>query len=205
MINSNLAKKNQINTFLNNYFNLFVVVFVSFTLFVAYLFLLKPKVDETTMTISENISSHEKLLQAEKNKLTSLQAAVLSYNNINKVDLDRVNTILPDDYDKEALYGEVEEIIKQNGFTPTSISITKDSEIVKPDTGSDVKAVVVPEISDKVGTVNVSVNISAIDYAGLKNLLQVFENNLRIINVKKVTLGDKNSASLEFSTYYYKK
>lgn len=205
MINSGLAKKNQINTFLNNYFNLFVVIFVSLLLFMAYLFLLRPKVDATTMTISENISSHEKLLEAEKNKLSSLQGAVLSYNNINKVDLDRVNTILPDDYDKEALYGEIEEIIKQNGFTPTLISITKDSEAVKTDTGSDVKAVVVPEISEKVGTINIDVSISAIDYAGLKNLLQVLENNLRIINVKKVTLGDKNSASLEFSTYYYKK
>ena len=81
MINSNLAKKNQINTFLNNYFNLFVVVFVSFSLFVAYLFLLKPKVDETTMTISENISSHEKLLQAEKNKLTREELI----NMINKI------------------------------------------------------------------------------------------------------------------------
>lgn len=205
MINSGLAKKNQINTFLNNYFNLFVVIFVSLLLFMAYLFLLRPKVDATTMTISENISSHEKLLEAEKNKLSSLQGAVLSYNNINKVDLDRVNTILPDDYDKEALYGEIEEIIKQNGFTPTLISITKDSEAVKTDIGSDVKAVVVPEISEKVGTINIDVSISAIDYAGLKNLLQVLENNLRIINVKKVTLGDKNSASLEFSTYYYKK
>ena len=205
MTNNNLAKKNQINTFLNNYFNLFVVLFVSVLLFISYLFLLKPKVDITTITISESISSHERLLQAEKAKLSSLQAAILSYNNINKTDLDRVSTILPNDYDKEALYGEIEEIIKQNGFIPTLISITKDSEVVSQEQNPETEEVKVPEISEKVGVINVSLSLSSIDYAGLKNLLGVLENNLRIFNVKEVSLGDKSSASLKFSTYYYKK
>lgn len=204
MVNNDLSKKNYINNLLNNYFNLFVVILVSFLLFMSYSLLLKPKVDETTSAISENISSHEKLLQAEKNKLTSLQEAVLSYNNIDKIDLARVNGILPTEYYKEVLYGEIEEIIKQNGFIPTSIALIKEGEVKDTGAGNSGDKKEAPKTSSKIGSVSISLSISAIDYAGLKNLLGVLENNLRLLDIKEVSLSD-NSADLELVTYYYKK
>lgn len=205
MENNNLAKKNYINNLLNTYFDLFVVVFVVFLLFIAYFLLLKPKVDETISAISENISSHEKLLQAEKNKLASLQEAIASYQKISEVDLLRVNGILPNDYDKEALYGEIEEFVKQNGFIPTSITLTKESENKTADknANTDNKAVV-DKNSSKIGEINISLALSGIDYAGLKNFLGAIENNLRLMDVKSLSLNGANSATLEITTYYYK-
>lgn len=201
--NNNLSKQNYVNNLLNKYFNLFVVILVSFLLFLSYSFFLKPKADETINAISENISSHEKLLQAEKNKLASLQEAVIAYKTINPVDLARVNTILPDDYDKEALYGELEEIIKKNGFIPTLISLTKESETpVKDSNNPNTTA---SKTVSKIGVVNVTLNVASIDYAGAKKLLGVLENNLRLIDIKNVNVGDGRSAVLTFSTYYYKK
>jgi len=201
-MDNNLSKKNYLNNLLNTYFNLFVVVFVSFLLFLSYVLLLKPKVDETTNAVSENISSHEKLLQAEKTKLASLQDAVIAYKKIDPVDLARVNTILPDDYDKEALFGEIEEIIKKNGFIPTSITISKEGEAgaASGDAATDS-----PKAPSKIGVINVSLNIAAIDYAGAKNLLNILESNLRLIDVKEFSFSGENSADLKFSTYYYKK
>lgn len=207
--NNNLVKKNYINNLLNTYFNLFVVIFMSFALFLSYFLLLKPKVDETTNAISENISSHEKILQAEKTKLANLQAAVLAYKSISPVDIARVNSILPDEYDKEALYGEIEEIIKQNGFIPTSITLSKEGEAagVAVPVAADAKTTKVgaAKISDKIGVVDVSISIASIDYAGMKNLLSVLESNIRIFDIQQLSLVDGGAATLKFSTYYYKK
>ena len=204
MVNDNLAKKNYINNLLNNYFNLFVVVFVSFLLLISYFLLLKPKVTETTNSISENIISHEKLLQAEKTKLANLQEAVRDYQNINKDDLTRVNTILPDEYNKEALYGEIEELIKQNGFIPTSIALAKEGETKEGNETSNVENPTANSNSH-IGTINISLGIASIDYAGMKNLLTVLQNNLRLLDVKELKLSDGGAATLEMSTYYYKK
>jgi Tfp pilus assembly protein PilO len=203
MENNNLAKKNYINNLLNTYFDLFVVVFVVFLLFIAYFLLLKPKVDETISAISENISSHEKLLQAEKNKLTSLQEAVASYQKISEIDLQRVNGILPNDYDKEALYGEIEEFVKQNGFIPTSITLTKEDEKKKTEKDNNSKTPTDKD-SSKIGEINISLALSGIDYAGLKNFLGAIESNLRLMDVKSLSLNGSNSATLEITTYYYK-
>jgi hypothetical protein len=155
------------------------------------------------MAISDNISSHQKILQAEKIKLASLQTAIADFNKIDQVDLDRVNAILPNNYDKELLYGEIEEIIVKSGYEPTLISISKEDDALKE--GATPPKIVVPKVSDKIGLVNISINISAIDYAGLKNLLDVFENNLRLIDVEKVALTPDKTVNLQLVTYYYKK
>ena len=181
---------------------LFLLLALCFLL-LAYFLLLKPKVDETTNVISENISSREKILQAEKTKLANLQEAVLAYQNINPIDLARINGILPDDYDKEALFGEIEEVIRQNGFILTSINLTKEGETagVMSSIANSPRA----NISDKIGVIDVSISIASIDYAGMKNLLTVLESNLRMLDVQQISLADGGSANLKFSTYYYKK
>lgn len=204
MVNDNLAKKNYINNLLNTYFNLFVVIFVSFLLLISYFLLLKPKVTETTNSISENISSHERLLQAEKTKLANLQEAVRAYQNINKDDLTRVNSILPDEYNKEALYGEIEEIIKQNGFIPTSIALAKEGETKEGGASNNTPSAAASS-SSHIGAINISLSIASIDYAGMKNLLNILQNNLRLLDVKNLKVSDGGAATLEMTTYYYKK
>jgi Tfp pilus assembly protein PilO len=191
MTENNLSKQNFINTLLNTYFNLFVVIFVSLLLLISYFLILKPKVDTTTAAIAENISSHQKVLQAETAKLTSLKAAVASYESINKDDSERINKILPDDYDKEMLFGELDEIVAKNGFILNSISLTK-QESNDPKLG-------------KLGVINVSLGIASVDYNGLKNLLNFLESNLRVLDVKNLSLSGGSSGNIELSTYYFKK
>ncbi len=193
MKENNLNKQNYVNVLLNSYFNLFVVIFISFLLFLSYFLVLKPKVDETTNAISENINSHERLLKAEKDKLASLQEAILAYNKIDQIDLDRVGGILPNDYDKEALYGEIEEIIVKNGFIPTSITLTK------------TEAAVASSTNPKIGVINIDLTVASVDYAGMKNLLKVLEANLRILDVKELAISGGGAGTLNIDTYFYKK
>lgn len=209
MNENKIEKQNTINNFLNSYFNVFVVVLTSFLLLLSYFLILKPKVDATTMAISDNISQQQKIYQAERTKLYSLEKSIEAYKQINPVDMERVNTILPNSYDKERLFGELEEIISSNGYKLNSITISKEGE--EMGAGSAAPAalglgdkVKLSKASEKIGIINVSVSISGMDYASLKSFLSVLENNLRLFDVISVSMGGR-SANLQLLTYYYKK
>lgn len=204
MNDNKIAKQNSVNNFLNNYFNLFVVIFTSFLLFMSYFLILKPKVDATTMAISDNISQQQRIYQAEQSKLLSLKSTIDSYKKIDPIDSARVNSILPDDYSKERLFGELEEIIIKNGFEPTSISLSKEGEESKVAGAGSANNVALAKASDKIGVINISLAIGSIDYANLKNFLGVLENNLRIFDITSVSMGGR-TANLQMVTYYYKK
>ncbi|MFZ2310027.1 MAG: hypothetical protein WAW11_00595 [Patescibacteria group bacterium] len=203
MTENKIAQQNSINNFLNTYFNLFVVVLISFLLVMSYFLVLKPKVDATTMAISDNISQQQRIYQAEQSKLLSLKSTIDSYKKIDPVDSERVNSILPNDYNKEKLFGELEEIITKNGYEPNSITLTKEGETTK-NTAANTGNVTLAKASDKIGVINISLSIGSIDYANLKNFLGVLENNLRIFDITSVSLGER-SATLQMVTYYYKK
>jgi hypothetical protein len=204
MNDNKIAKQNSVNNFLNSYFNLFVVIFTSFLLFMSYFLVLKPKVDATTMAISDNISQQQRIYQAEQSKLLSLKSTIDSYKKIDPIDSARVNSILPDEYNKERLFGELEEIIVKNGFEPTSISLSKEGEESKVAGAGPGNNVAIAKASDKIGIINISLAIGSIDYANLKNFLGVLENNLRIFDITNVSMGDR-TANLQMVTYYYKK
>lgn len=205
MNDNKIAQQNSLNNLLNKYFNLFVVVFISFLLFMSYFLILKPKVDITTAAIGDNIRQQQRIYQAEQSKLLSLKATVDAYKKIDPIDSARVNSILPNDYSKEKLFGELEEIIVKNGFEPSSISLTKEGEETKvAGAGPGASTVTLAKASDKVGTINISLSIGSIDYANLKNFLGVLENNLRLFDITSVSLGGR-SATLQLVTYYYKK
>ena len=203
MTDNKIAQQNSINNFLNAYFNLFVVVFISFLLVMSYFLILKPKVDATTMAISDNISQQQRIYQAEQSKLLSLKSTIESYEKIDPIDSERVNSILPNDYNKEKLFGELEEIIVKNGYEPNSITLTKEGETTKA-AAAGTSNVTMAKASEKIGIINVSLSIGSIDYANLKNFLGVLEDNLRIFDITNVSLGER-SATLQMVTYYYKK
>lgn len=203
-MNSALAKKNKINTLLNRYFNLGVIVLAIFLLLLAYILVLRPKADEVILSAQETISSQQRLLQAEQARLDRLTAAVEAYSQINPVDIERVNNILPSDYDKEALFGEVEELINNQGFILTSLVIKKDTDKVEDASVTEEEAPLLPEISENIGTIYLQLEVAAIDYAGLKNLLISLEKNLKFLEVANVSLSGDDTASLTLVTYYYK-
>lgn len=204
MTDNKISQQNSLNNLLNKFFNLFVVILTSFLLLMSYYLILKPKVDATTAAISDNIGQQQKIVQAEQTKLNSLKKSIESFKKINPIDSARVNAILPNDYNKEKLFGEFEEIITKNGYEANSIVLTKEGENAKNEAGAGAKGVTLNKVSDKVGIVNVSLTIGSIDYANLKNFLGILENNLRILDITSVSLSG-NSASLQLLTYYYKK
>lgn len=193
MLTRDQKNQNSLNLFLNTYFNVIVVFILSLALTAAYLTLIQPKYEETMLAIQNNIEQQQRLLIEQQKNLASLKVVSELYAKIPAADLAKFNGVLPDNYIKERLFGELEEIISQSGFIVDSISLEKDV----PADGESVS---------KTGAVSLDLSISAIDYAGLKRALRLIENNLRLFDIKEVNFSaDGNSVNLTLATYYYNK
>ncbi len=194
MVNRTQKNQNSLNLFLNNYFSVIMVVIVVVLLASAYFVLLRPKFNRTKLAIQENMEQQQKLYSEQQKKLTNLQTIATLYKKINLTDLNKFNNILPNNYVKEKLFGELEEIINRHGFVVSSISIdTKIDETI------------VPGRSLQLGLVGLQFSVRTIDYAGFKNLLRVLENNQRLFDIKQVSFSPSgNTADFLLETYYYK-
>jgi hypothetical protein len=199
MITRGQKNQNSVNLFLNSYFNIITVVVLLLFLAVSYFMFIKPKFDATMGAIQSNIEQQQKLYTDQQKKLANLEIVSDLYKKIPAGDLKKFNGVLPDSYIKERLFGELEEIISKNGFILNAVNISQEEKKL---TAAESMA---PR-SASVGTISLQLSVSAIDYAGFKNLLRLLENNLRLFDITQVSFSPSgNTASLVLSTYYYKK
>jgi hypothetical protein len=110
----------------------------------------------------------------------------------------------------ERLFGELEEIVSSNSFVLDSVKLSRPEESGDGGSaggGATAEAAVANQaLSPKLGQINVDVSISKIDYAGFKNLVKIFENNLRLLDIVKLDFSPSGgTANFTFATYYYKK
>lgn len=204
MVTKDNRNKNSVNLFLNSYFNIIIVFIVIIVLAVSYFVVIKPKYDKAMMSIKLNIEQQQKLYADQQKKLKSLQLIAELYKKIPAADIKKFNGVLPDNYIKERLFGELEEIISQNGFILNSVAIKEDEEKKSGAAGNNVAAEAAAGTLAKVGTINLELSISAINYTGFKNLLRLLENNLRLFDITAVSFSPGgNAATITLATYYY--
>jgi len=199
-------QKNDLNLFLNDYYNLIVLFVLILILALSYFLFLSPKLKSTTAIMRDGIESQKRLFHEQERKLRDLQTVKRIYDEITPADLSKFNSVLPDAYVKERLFGELEEIIVRQGFILNSISLIGGEE--KLSTSAPMPTMVSDsggEALVNVGQISISLEVSAIDYAGLKQLLRILETNSRIFDIKSITFSfASNNAKLEMVTYYYK-
>jgi hypothetical protein len=199
------ARQNSLNTLLNRFFNVGAIIIIILLLVLSYFLVLTPKFEQTLLAIQASNDQQQKIYSEEKKKLNNLKDAIAAYQKINPIDRQRIDAILPPNYSKEQLYGEIEELVNQNGFQLQNLAITKDSEI-DPNKAPAAPATTTPSLPAGVGTISIDLQINAIDYAGLKNLIIVLENHLRLMDIDSLNLSpDGKTAELKVLTYYYKK
>lgn len=202
MVTQNQKNQDSFNTFLSNYFNIILAVVLIIFLLAAYFLVLGPKYQTTLSTIKDSITQHQLLYNAQKKKLADLKAISDLYKKIDPSDLKKFNTILSDAYVKESLFGEIEEIVSQNGFIINDIKLTRPEEA---DSGYSNGATSTP-LAPNLGEIDINLSLSTIDYAGFKNLIKIFETNLRLMDISQVKFSAADStANLTLRTYYYKK
>ncbi len=194
------VKKNSTNIFLNKYFNLILSFFVVLALFLSYFLFIGPKFQNTKSIIQDNIANQKFFYAQQKKKHNSLKAIAKAYSEIPGADLQKFNAVLPPNYQQERLFGEFEEIVSKGGWLLTSVEIS-DAEDEKSSEPSVVSSMA-GSSSEKVQELQITLLIQAIDYAGMKNLLKLFENNLRLFDVISIDFSGE-SAEIVLNTYYY--
>jgi len=199
-------QKNNLNLFLNDYFNQIILFVLILVLALSYFIFLGPKLKTITAVMKDSIESQKKLFYEQERKLRDLQTVKRIYDEITPADLSKFNNVLPDSYVKERLFGELEEIVVRQGFLLGSITLSGGEETVA--TGVPLPTMVSDsgeETLVNVGQISISLEVSAIDYAGLKQLLKILEANSRIFDIRSLTFSSEaNTAQLEMVTYYYK-
>jgi len=179
---------NEINIFLNQYFNLILIILVLISLVLSYLLILSPKHRAAELLIKDNISNQQLLLNQQQKKLYNLKIISDIYSKVPSDDLLKFNLVLPYQYKQEQLFGEFEEIANKNGWILTSVSLSYPDESLSeapsaPLTGD----IVFGSLNPKVGRVEVSLSLSGLDYQGVKKLLTVMEENLRLFDIKQIS------------------
>jgi hypothetical protein len=200
MVSHNFKNQNSRNFFLNNYFNAILAGVLILFLAVAYFAFLGPKFRATEAAILMNIEEQRRLYENQQKKLASLQAIAEVYKKISPADLVKFNSVLPDDYARERLFGELAEIVSRGGWLVTSIQIDQPAEGVPPPTSPSIISVT----DKKVGTINLSLEVMAVDYGNFKKLLRILENNLRLFDISAVEFSpSEDSATVFLTTYFY--
>jgi len=210
MANQPVKKQNDANIFLNNYFNIILALILIVFLLLAYLVFLGPKFRATQAAIQANTEEKQLLYEATQKRLANLQAIRDIYQKISPTDMQKFNSVLPDSYVRERLFGELEEIIARGGWLISNIIISPEDENSKPATLVPGQIGVGPHApavanNKKIGTVSIQLSLLAIDYPGFKNLLRILENNLRLFDVTSISFSPSDSsATVVITTYYYK-
>lgn len=183
-----------VGSFLNHYFNAFLSLALIIFLAVGYFALLRPKFEATRANLQASISDQQKIYAQQEARLASLRGMAEIYKKIDAGDLNKFNKFLPDTYAPEQLFGELEEIISKQGLLLSSISLTPPVETASS------------TLPASVGSLSIDLSLGAVDYRGLKNLLNTLETNLRLFDVTNVSFSPASEAAqLQVDTYYYKK
>lgn len=206
--NKNRIIKNAI-IFLARYFNFFVIGIVVVILISGYFLIISPKVRE----LSEKDKSIEKTVfdgsapefKERQDRLKELKKILADYEEINPDSIKKIKTMLPTRKKQEILLAEMEKIILSNGFLLSSITTeeAKGETLSKKTSLKEGESAPISTISQDIKKLKITMEIIGADYNGLKNILGILENNLRLLDITKVSLNsEKENLSLEGYTYY---
>ena len=194
----------RINSFFISYFKLIVTGLLLLILLVGYFFILLPEYNR----ISNQLNSAETTqILKQKNYqqyLGQLEQLNNVYDNIKPEDFTKINDLLPDTPESEQLMVEIQKIVNDNGYILTSLTVEPDDNSIS--VATDAKQLADSDISKKsLGQVKISLGLTGVNYEGLKNLLTVFEKNLRLLDVTQLSWSPGNGlVSLTFTAYYLK-
>jgi hypothetical protein len=186
------------------YFNVLLFFTVLIILLLGFLFVLKPKYD----TITENIQKSNLALEDELANLNFNKAILEGYkNNYKKLGVsskDRLDQFLPSQFDRDLLFPQMEATIKGQGYVLDSIKLTDKSAPAEETTrGRTAAAAPVFAPPAGVGVYEVDLEISGIDYVGIKHLLSILEKSIKLYDVVGLNFGSEGgSLSLKIYTYY---
>jgi hypothetical protein len=141
--------------------------------------------------------------EAKKAELARLKDLLAVYNSLDKKNIDKINFIAPVKQNKEELFTEINYLVSKSQLVLLSVALSgggayQDRGIFKNTTEKNNQA-------EKIESVSVNLSISGTDYSAFKALLDLLENNLRLIDVTSLSFDPKSeSTTLTMDVYYLK-
>lgn len=203
------AKKNNkykklLARLVGRFFNVAMVALFLVVFFIAYSFVLKPKYDKVSTVIAERNELKLENQTVLENNLSTINRYKDAYKKIDADKLSKINTILPPFKTREEFFTLFEEMILKKGYLITSLSVTSDAD--NADSGTKKKKTVdevKPGTGPQIGAINIKVSIIGTDYEGMKKLLELIENNLRIMDINNIAYSyGGETLTLDITTYY---
>lgn len=216
-------QNNRINKVLNSYFHILTVIAVGAVLYIGYNYALLPKHKEVSGLIKANILQKEQLYIDKQKELNSLRKVVDVYRSLSPDNLKKFADLIPPQYQKEDLFTEVVYLVSKNGFTVDSIVVSSGNIADIPSaaeppsapgaakrrtdtiaaTSTPPSAPVIP-LPSGVSKMSVKLAVGGVDYAGLRKLLGIFENNLRLLDISNLDFDPASkTVKLDLQTYYF--
>jgi len=197
---SGIKEKQQLlNLFLYKYFHIFNIILFILVLLFSYIFVINPKYRDITRGVElSNVEKREKLDNMQQ-FLAKLNRYRQEYYEISPANIERLNAMLPEGTDIESMYTEIASLVKQRGLTLSSLEVTPEDRT----TSAQIKKSSANE--GKVGEIKLNMQVSGADYDAFKKLVLALENNLRLINIDKVSYSPADmTIGMEAVSYYLK-
>jgi hypothetical protein len=211
-----IRRKSKINIFLNKYFQFVVIFIVIIILILSFVYILKPKYYKSIEAIQGNWSAQKKIYIEQSNRLNDYKKIVEIYKTISPGQKSRLDDVLPAKYLKEKLFIELGYILPRNGYQLNDLTMVSDYEEEKEDIFTKSRPNSKDEIEFNelsflqvlpadVGYIKVDLDIGLINYRDFKRLLNILENNIKLIDIYNVSFNpEAESSSISFVTYYFK-
>lgn len=203
------AKPNTFILFFQRHFYYIVSFEALVVLVMGYGFLVRPKLDawQNSKEQMNIIQDQNQTSMADYNQqITQLQSMIDAYSSLSSSDVNAINKMLPDNKDVEALFVQIDKIIKSNGLLLSNITINDSGKQAQSTKNSRLNITEKAEnepVSQTLQTMNISMNVVGVSYGSLKNLLAGLENNLRILDVQDIKYNPKGgSVQLNIIAYY---
>lgn len=206
---ANSLLRQRINNFLIIYFG-YLALALAFIIFVAGWFLfIYPK----HQRLIKSVEAEKNKLQTEYESKTGYLSAVRnlkdSYQSISGADRKKIEAMVPVGNRAISLIPEIESIALKNGVILNSIKIVAEEPgqsgakvRVRPGEKPTPSAGVFEQLPEGVGLTEIEVSLSSVNYAVLKNLFKVFENNLWLLDIAKVDYNVEGNTVI-FTIYSY--
>ena len=183
---------------MHRFFFVISILIFSAIIIAGYLFLVQPKysaIAEETKTKEDQENLQLQDLQSYLSRLIQYRE---QYNKIDPTDKGKIDMMIAGKYLPEDVFTNMEKLVAARGLILNSVSVST----IAGGKGDSSESAIASNASG-IGRATIKLSIAGVNYEGLKQLLSVIESNLQLSDVQKVDFGqDKNTATLEITTYY---
>jgi len=181
---------------LTQYFKYVPIAMFLLIVCACFLFFIKPKYENITRNIDEDIKKNEAAYEEYKVYFDKANKLIRNYNKLGEKDIERLDMILPSAPEEGSLMVQAELIAAMHGASLDAFTLAAKENKNSPEKKA--------AGSGKIGTVDIQLDLSGVDYGKLKRLLAAFARNIRILDITSVNYSPSSqSLSLTATAYYF--